>query len=90
MLPQLKVDFGLLESYKNGESVRLDCDILMFAGENEIDIGHTEIMGWAEHTNCRFDSTHLFYDNTFAHNTNEQVLQMVKEKLTTIIGAFAH
>jgi len=86
-LPQLRADFGLLESYQYRQGTKLDCPILAFAGEDELDIGDKELQGWSELTNGHFDSKRFLGDHFFIHSSENQVLDVVSQQLNKLTDA---
>ena len=51
MLPALKADFSLLETYRYRPSVRLDCPITGFWGQQDDIANQSDVAAWQQHTN---------------------------------------
>lgn len=52
MLPALKADFSLLETYRYRPSVRLDCPITGFWGQQDDIATQSDVAAWQQHTNA--------------------------------------
>ena len=67
MLPMLKNDFRIAETYKSSEKIRaFDYDINVLIGKEE-DVTAEQVHGWKEHTN-KLCSTHYFAGGHFFIN----------------------
>ena len=58
LIPTLRADFAVLETYVYAPHPRLDCPVTVFGGLRDKDISYSQLQGWQEHTNA-----HLLYKN---------------------------
>ena len=81
LLPVLRADFELNETYIFSPNEALDCRISAFSGLNDTTVPREAVEAWREHTrvdfNCRiFDGGHFFI-----HESRELVLQVLRSNL---------
>ncbi|MCV6584558.1 MAG: alpha/beta fold hydrolase [Marinibacterium sp.] len=75
ILPALRADFGLYESYDSAAATShapLSCPILAFGGDDDPQVPLDAILGWRHRTRRRFESRIFAGDHFFAF-TNPQV-----------------
>lgn len=77
MLPTLRADIGLLESYERTEPRPLSCPITAFGGIRDRTLPLEHLMGWAEQTTSSF--THVLLDEDHLY------LQSARQELTVHI-----
>ncbi|CAL1549103.1 unnamed protein product, partial [Lymnaea stagnalis] len=54
MLPLLRTDFELIETYKYVEGQKLKCPIFAFGGDEDEEVSEVELIQWAEQTQAAF------------------------------------
>ncbi len=54
MLPMLRADFQLIESYEPTTTAPLTCPVLAFGGRTDATVKATDLAGWAAHTTSAF------------------------------------
>jgi len=67
VLPTLRADFALCETYRHAEHPLLDCDILAFGGTEDPNVAAGELDAWSERTRgacrtCVFEAGHFFLE----------------------------
>ncbi|MFG6101389.1 alpha/beta fold hydrolase [Leptothoe sp. EHU-05/26/07-4] len=67
VLPALKADFSLLETYRYRPSARLDCPITCFLGQQDDTAIQVDVAAWQQHTDT-FNLESLPGDHFFTHN----------------------
>jgi medium-chain acyl-[acyl-carrier-protein] hydrolase len=81
MLPALRADFTLCETYRYTRKSPLACPISVFGGRNDRDIGYAELAAWREQTSQGFALRLLPGDHFFLHRQRAAVLQAISEDL---------
>ncbi|WP_457489095.1 thioesterase II family protein [Tardiphaga sp. P5_C10] len=77
LLPVIRADFALAETYRYQPSPPLAVPITAFAGTDEDRASIDQITGWSLETSAGFDH-HLFAgDHFFIHGQRDQVLQRI-------------
>ncbi|NEZ61090.1 thioesterase II family protein [Adonisia turfae] len=82
MLPMLKADFSLLETYQYQPKAQLACPITCFWGEQDEIANHTDVAAWQQHTNI-FTFEAVPGDHFFANHP--MFPQRLLAKLTELI-----
>jgi medium-chain acyl-[acyl-carrier-protein] hydrolase len=71
LLPALRADISLIESYAFQEAPPLDCPIVAFRGDDDPETTDAEVAAWGQHTSAgfrqqRFPGNHFFVRNAGA------------------------
>lgn len=77
MLPAVRADFTLCETYGYTEGPPLVCPISVFGGRSDRDISYTDLAGWREQTSKGFTLRVLPGDHFFLHGQRAAVLQSI-------------
>lgn len=81
MLPILRADFAVLETYNYTNEPPLNCPIAVFGGLQDSEVNREELEAWREQTSSEF-SLHLFQGNHFFINSERQaLLQLIAQNL---------
>ena len=88
VLPTLRADFKLCESYVHKPRPPLSCPITAFAGVDDADHPASAMSGWGSHTTGEFKLMTLPGDHFFIHTAGGQLLQAVYEIVHKFEGAF--
>ncbi|NJM88209.1 MAG: thioesterase [Hydrococcus sp. RU_2_2] len=81
MLPILRADFAVLETYNYSKEKPLSCPIAVFGGLQDSEVSHEELQAWREQTSSEF-SLQMFQGDHFFINFERQVLlQLIAQKL---------
>jgi medium-chain acyl-[acyl-carrier-protein] hydrolase len=81
VLPALRADFKLIESWKHTESLLLNVPMLVFGGINDEHVPAHYLDAWAHHTTCVVQR-HMFPgDHFFLHQAFPVMLKLMQEAL---------
>jgi medium-chain acyl-[acyl-carrier-protein] hydrolase len=81
LLPVLRADFTLYETYRYVDEPPLDCPITAFGGEQDQMVSKQDLAAWREQTSHEF-TLHMLPGNHFFLATEQQtVLQGIKQAL---------
>lgn len=81
MLPVIRADFALSQSYGYAHEPPLDCPITAFGGLRDTSISREELKGWGEHTNGRFTLRMLPGDHFFLNADRPLLLDAIARDL---------
>jgi medium-chain acyl-[acyl-carrier-protein] hydrolase len=90
MIPLLRADFEVCETYKFEPGPPLTCPVTAFGGIEDRDVTREYIAAWREHTTGPFLMRMLPGDHFFIHSAEATLLQVVARELhelTTARGA---
>lgn len=76
LLPLLRADFTLCETYNYRLEPPLSCPISALGGLQDQEVPHESILAWRQHTSDSFQ-THFFPGNHFFLNTEQKALSTV-------------
>jgi len=80
LLPILRADFAISETYVYSEEAPLDCPITVFGGLQDIDVSRKELTAWQEQTNSAFTLRMFPGDHFFIHSSEKLLLEtLVKD-----------
>lgn len=86
MLPILRADFALCETYVyEGRSI-LDCPITAFGGLEDNNVSREELAGWREHSSTSFTMRMFPGDHFYLHSAQSLLLKAVSHQLTMTIA----
>jgi medium-chain acyl-[acyl-carrier-protein] hydrolase len=89
LLPLLRADFTLCETYRYRAGEPLDCPIVAFGGTQDSDISRRELEAWREHTRARFTLRMLPGGHFFLHTVRSALLAAISEELAPAQAAHA-
>jgi len=81
LLPTLRADFALSETYVYQPTEPFDLPITAFGGLNDIYITRAELVAWQEHTTASFRVRMFPGDHFFINNLRSLVLQAIAREL---------
>lgn len=81
MVPTLRADFSLRDTYRYGVEPPLTCPISAFGGMQDEDVGYEKLEGWREHTTARFHVCLFQGNHFFLRTAQEAVLEAVTASL---------
>lgn len=81
LLPTLRADFAVIETYVYASEPPLDCPITAFGGLQDLEISHDELKAWQEQTNAAFSLQMFKGDHFFLHSAQSLLLQSLNKKL---------
>jgi len=86
MLPILRADFAVLETYNYTEEKSFSCPISVFGGLQDPEVTHEELEAWRKQTSSKF-LLHMFEgDHFFIHSTQPMLLKLVSQQLFNFIN----
>lgn len=85
VLPALRADFTMLETYVYRPGEPLACAISAFGGLEDRRVGQDAIAAWREQTRNTFRLRMLEGDHFFLHSARELLLQYLAEDLTQLL-----
>lgn len=81
LLPLLRADFTLCETYTYAEGEPFSCPITAFGGLHDTKISRDELSGWREHTTSTFKLRFLPGDHFFIQTEQRLILQSITQDL---------
>ena len=81
MLPLLRADFALYESYQYTQESPLDCAMDVFGGLDDHLVPETVLRPWQEQTADTFTLTFFPGDHFFLHQQRSQLLRIITQQL---------
>lgn len=86
MLPILRADFALCETYVYEDRSILDCPITAFGGLEDNKVSREELAGWREHSSTSFTMRMFPGDHFYLHSAQSLLLNAVSHQLTMTIA----
>lgn len=81
MLPVLRADFSVCQTYSYSEGEAIDCPITAFGGLQDFDVPRESLEAWAEHTKTAFRLRMLQGDHFFIRNEQHLILGALAQDL---------
>jgi medium-chain acyl-[acyl-carrier-protein] hydrolase len=85
MLPTLRADFTLCECYSYTEEDPLPCNVSVWGGDADPDIGLAQLVGWREQTAANFSLTMFAGDHFFLMSQKKVVLRELADSLEPLL-----
>jgi medium-chain acyl-[acyl-carrier-protein] hydrolase len=82
MIPVLRADFEVCETYEYIASAPLPCPIAAFGGLMDTEVTQERLNGWKEHTSSTFTARMLPGDHFFLHAQERLVVDLVARELS--------
>jgi medium-chain acyl-[acyl-carrier-protein] hydrolase len=82
MLPLLRADFELIETYAYTPEPSLDVPIRAFSGLQDAEITRADVEGWREQTTAAFSLSMLSGDHFFLQTAQSTLLQLLAHRLS--------
>jgi medium-chain acyl-[acyl-carrier-protein] hydrolase len=77
MLPALRADFEVIETYGYRHEAPLNCPISVFGGTHDSHVTHNEITAWCRLTAGDFDLHILAGNHFFLHESQDELLNRI-------------
>ena len=87
MLPMLRADFALCETYVYSPETPLSCPITAFGGEQDTHVSNEALSAWREQTQGPFTLRILPGNHFFVHSQQQILLQAISQDLAKILKA---
>ena len=85
MIPLLRADFSVCETYQYQVEQPFNCPVTVFGGLEDVEIPREKLKPWHEHTTASF-SLHMFPGNHFfIHAAQRDVIRLITQKLASSI-----
>ena len=84
LLPALKADFAVLETYTYRPEASLTCPIMVFGGSQDPDVSCEMLEAWREQTRAAFSLQMFLGDHFFIHTAQSRLLQSLSQALDRI------
>lgn len=85
MLPMLRADFAVCETYRFTPDQPLDCPLSAFGGLQDARISQAQIAGWREHTRGTFRLRMMPGDHFFVTSAGTMVIHAVLQDLAPLL-----
>ena len=85
VLPVLRADFELCETYRYQAESPLECPIAVFGGEQDTQINVQELQAWQVHTRLPLRLSMFPGDHFFLHSQQDLLLQMLTQQLGALL-----
>ncbi|MFZ5515911.1 MAG: thioesterase II family protein [Candidatus Zhuqueibacterota bacterium] len=82
LLPVLRADFAMNETYTYRESLPIDCPITAFGGTEDKDVTRESLEAWAKETRGNYSLTMLAGDHFFIQSSQQVILASVENELS--------
>ena len=89
MLPILRADFSICETYRYEPEAPLDCSITAFGGLEDESVSVERLKAWREQTNASFSLHMLPGDHFFLHTAQSVLLQTLSQGLNRVLAGVA-
>ena len=84
LLPTLRADFAVLETYTYQTESPLNCPITAFGGLQDPEVSCEMLEAWQEQTSATFSLQMFFGDHFFIHTAQSLLLQSLNQSLNRI------
>ncbi len=84
MLPSLRADFALYESYRYKQRDLLECPITVFGGDNDQEVSLQQLNAWQDETQNSFSIYQLTGDHFFLHHKDNELLTLILQQLSSL------
>jgi surfactin synthase thioesterase subunit len=81
IMPVLRADLAMIETYCCTEEAPLDCAISVFGGASDPTVTEDELMDWSRHTTVGFDFCTLPGGHFFPQESRDQLLSALDHRL---------
>lgn len=85
LLPILRADFAVCETYQYVHEEPLACPITTFGGLQDTRVNRYELAAWHEQTSSRFTQRMLPGDHFFLQSTRASLLQIIAQELAAYL-----
>ncbi len=81
LLPTLRADFAVIETYVYATESPLNCPITAFGGLQDVEVNFDDLQAWRRQTNASFSLQMLPGDHFFLHSAQAMLLQSLAQQL---------
>lgn len=90
VMPALRGDFAVCETYRYLEDDPVECPISAFGGVGDARVGHADLAAWRSQTSGAFVQRMLPGTHFFLHGARDLLLHAIFEDLSWLFGRRAH
>lgn len=87
LLPLLRADFELCETYAYRDEEPLDCPISAFGGLQDPDVPRESLLTWRTQTRSSFQARFFHGDHFFLHHEHETLMEILSQELLSDLEA---
>jgi medium-chain acyl-[acyl-carrier-protein] hydrolase len=84
MLPLLRADFAITQTYRYVEEAPLSCPLTIFGGLEDDEVTPENLSLWREHTTGSFSLHMLPGDHFFLHTSQDLLFEVIGQELGRI------
>lgn len=81
IIPLLRADFALCETYRYVDGPPLSCPLIAFGGLQDREVGWDDLVAWRRQTDHSFDLRMFPGDHFFLHSARPILLRVLSERL---------
>ncbi len=81
LLPMLRADVEMLETYTYVPGPKLGCPITVFGGREDTETSVQELAAWQEQTNAHFQTRMFAGDHFFLQSAQTEILEAISQQL---------
>ena len=85
LVPLLRADFELCQTYVYEPGAPLDCPMFVFSGLQDDEVSYEELESWRPHTTGAFSLRMLPGDHFFVQTAQSQLLELISEELRQLM-----
>jgi medium-chain acyl-[acyl-carrier-protein] hydrolase len=89
LLPTLRADFAVIETYAYTAESPLNCPITAFGGLQDRELSYENLEAWREQTQASFSLNMLRGDHFFLHSAQPSLLQFLSQELHQTVSEVA-
>jgi len=87
MLPLLRADFEMVETYIYSKDAPLNCSITAFGGLQDDKVKQERLEAWRKQTSRHFSLRMLPGDHFYLHTAESLLLQILSSELNQLVGS---
>jgi surfactin synthase thioesterase subunit len=84
LLPVIRADFAVLETYRCAEQPPLAVPISAYGGLSDDEVSPDELAAWSDHTNAGFQMRFIPGDHFFLKSAEPQLLDLLRRELESV------
>ncbi|HKP12906.1 MAG TPA: alpha/beta fold hydrolase [Blastocatellia bacterium] len=87
LLPVLRADFELVQTYEYSDDAPLSCPIAAYGGIEDFEVPRESLLAWEQQTKSRFSLRMLPGDHFFLRSASRQLFQLMGHELLATVAA---
>jgi medium-chain acyl-[acyl-carrier-protein] hydrolase len=85
MIPLLRADFSVCETYEYRTELPLNCPLTVFGGIQDVEVPHEQLQAWREHTKSTFSLRMFPGDHFFLNPAQPDILRIIAQHLADAV-----